>query len=353
MTQSQTWLLITVTAVGLVLLNLLGSILPPFLIGIGIAYMADPVADWFESLGLGRTTAVAVIFVLLLLLLLLVLLILVPLLGEQVEAFFKLLPAIDAWFNQTALPYLQTSLNIDLKDLEIKAVAMSLGGDGSAAGVFMTQLLEQLTRSGLSFLGAIGTALLAPLVSFYLLRDFDLLVARIKAILPRNIEPRISAWAQEIDEVLGAFVRGQLLVMLALGLIYGLGLFVIDLNYALLIGLLAGLASVVPYMGFLIGLLIALVVALFQFDNYYYILLVFGVFAIGQAIEGMVLTPWLIGDRIGLHPVAVIFAVLAGGQLFDFLGVLLALPAAAVIMVLLRHLYKSYKSSSLYHYGDF
>ncbi|MGB2182139.1 MAG: AI-2E family transporter, partial [Pseudomonadales bacterium] len=183
---------------------------------------------------------------------------------------------------------------------------------------------------------------------FYLLRDFDILMARIQEILPRNIEPKVSLWVRECDEVLGAFVRGQLLVMLALGFIYGIGLSIAGLKYAMLIGLLAGLASIVPYLGFAVGFIAAMLVAVFQFDSYWGFLAITMVFVIGQALEGMVLTPWLIGDRIGLHPVAVIFAVLAGGQLFGFTGMLLALPLAAVIMVLLRHLHQGYRNSSLY-----
>ncbi len=250
MIRSQIWLFTLVLVAGLVLLNLLSPILAPFLIGIVIAYMADPLADWLEAQGLGRTAAVAAIFGLLLLLLLLVLLILVPLFSQQIKTLLEFLPVVETWVNQVALPYLQASMNIDLKNLQIKTLAMQLGSEWSVAEGLITQLLNQLTRSGFSFIGAIGTTLLAAVVSFYLLRDFDLLVMRIRAILPRNIEPRVSAWAQESDQILGAFFRGQLLVMLALGLIYGMGLFVIDLNYALLIGMFAGLASVVPYMGF-------------------------------------------------------------------------------------------------------
>ena len=148
--------------------------------------------------------------------------------------------------------------------------------------------------------------------------------------------------------MLAAFMRGQLLVMLSLGAIYALGLHLVGLNYALLIGVLAGLASVVPYLGFVVGIAAALTISLFQFDNYLPLAMVLVVFLVGQIVESFVLTPLLVGDRIGLHPVAVIFAILAGGQLFGFMGVLLALPIAAVIMVLLRHLHKGYINSDLY-----
>ncbi|MNZ36121.1 hypothetical protein D3C78_535340 [compost metagenome] len=191
--------------------------------------------------------------------------------------------------------------------------------------------------------------MLIPVVSFYLLRDWDLMMAKIRGLLPRQREERLVALAGECHEVLGAFVRGQLLVMLALGVIYASGLMLVGLELGLLIGLLAGLAAIVPYMGFIIGIGAAMVAGLFQFGgDPYPLLAIAAVFMVGQALEGMVLTPLLVGDRIGLHPVAVIFAILAGGELFGFTGVLLALPVAAVIMVLLRHVHDLYKESGMY-----
>jgi predicted PurR-regulated permease PerM len=173
-------------------------------------------------------------------------------------------------------------------------------------------------------------------------------MSRVRELLPRRSEAVIVKLAQQSDEVLGAFLRGQLLVMLALAFIYSAGLMMMGLDLALLIGMLAGLVSFVPYLGFIVGILAACVAALFQFQELLPLLYVAIVFGVGQMLEGMVLTPLLVGDRIGLHPVAVIFSVLAGGQLFGFVGVLLALPVAAVIAVLLRYLHTQYKSSALY-----
>jgi predicted PurR-regulated permease PerM len=186
-------------------------------------------------------------------------------------------------------------------------------------------------------------------VGFYLLRDWDLMMGKLRGLLPRQREPQVVGLAGECHEVLGAFVRGQLMVMLALGVIYSAGLMLVGLELGLLIGMLAGLAAIVPYMGFIIGIGAALVAGLFQFGGDLYPMLgIVAVFMVGQALEGMVLTPLLVGDRIGLHPVAVIFAILAGGELFGFTGVLLALPVAAVIMVLLRHVHDLYKESDMY-----
>jgi predicted PurR-regulated permease PerM len=189
---------------------------------------------------------------------------------------------------------------------------------------------------------------LIPVVWFYLLRDWDRLVGWIDRILPRSIEPTVAHLAREADAVLGAFVRGQLLVMLALAIYYGVALTLIGISVGPLIGMVAGLLSFVPYLGFITGFAAAIIASLVTHGDWTHLLMVIGVFVVGQLLEGYVLVPRLVGEKIGLHPVAVIFAVLAGGYLFGFLGVLLALPAASVILVLLRYLAQRYKQSDLY-----
>jgi predicted PurR-regulated permease PerM len=174
------------------------------------------------------------------------------------------------------------------------------------------------------------------------------MLAGTRMLVPRRHEPLVSRLARQIDDVLGAFIRGQLIVMLALGLIYSIGLWAIGLDLAIIIGLTAGLLSIVPYLGTFVGVAAALIAAIFQFQDIPHLLLVAAVFVIGQMLEGMVLTPKLVGDRIGLHPVAVIFAVLAGGQLAGFLGILLALPVAAALNVLVRYLHEQYRNSDFY-----
>ena len=193
-----------------------------------------------------------------------------------------------------------------------------------------------------------AVATVTPVVSFYLLRDWDVLVTRLHDLLPRRIEPQVVRLASEMDSVLAEFVRGQLLLMLVQSVYFSIGLALVGLNLALLIGLVAGVFSFVPYLGLIIGLGSALIAAAIQFQEWLPIVLVLGVFGIGQVLESVVLQPLLVGDRIGMHPVAVIFAVMAGGQLFGFVGVLLALPIAAVITVLLRHIRDFYKNSDMY-----
>ncbi len=348
MTQSQTWFFLIITLLLGLLVYLLQPILAPFVIGMGIAYMADPFADRLEVRGYSRTTSVIIVFLVITVLIVIGLLLLLPLFFRQLQSLIALIPDIQSWINNVMLPYLQTRMDVDLQSLELDLLARTLSSEWQQAGGIASQVMSYVTASTMGLLGFLGSAFLVPVVGFYLLRDFDVLIANIKETLPRNVEPKVTHWVTECDEVLSAFVRGQLLVMFALGLIYGIGLSLVGLKYAMLIGLIAGLASIVPYLGFAVGFVAAILVALFQFDSYMAMIAVTAVFVVGQALESTILTPLLIGDRIGLHPVAVIFAVLAGGQLFGFIGMLLALPIAAVIMVLLRHLHEGYRNSTLY-----
>ncbi|MDD2057908.1 AI-2E family transporter [Pseudomonas sp. GD03860] len=349
MTDMRRWVWLGVALLCAALLYWLHPILSPFLVGILLAYLADPLVDRLERAGLSRTWGVVVVFTLFTLLLTLLLLVLVPMLAKQLIRLYELAPQMLDWLQHEALPFVQARLGLAdgfWKFDKIKAaISAHMGQTTDIVGI----ILSQATASGLALLAWLANLVLIPVVSFYLLRDWDLMMAKIRGLLPRQREERAVALAGECHEVLGAFVRGQLLVMLALGVIYASGLMLVGLELGLLIGLLAGLAAIVPYMGFIVGIGAAMVAGLFQFGgDPYPLLAIAAVFMVGQALEGMVLTPLLVGDRIGLHPVAVIFAILAGGELFGFTGVLLALPVAAVIMVLLRHMHDLYKESDVY-----
>jgi len=349
MTDSRRWLWMAGLFFAGWLIYLLTPILSPFLIGILLAYLGDPLVDRLERWRLSRTWAVVLVFALFSLILLVLLLVLVPLLGRQLVRLYELTPQMLDWLQHSALPWAQAQLGLAegfWRFDQLKAAfSEHLGKTTDIVGA----VLAQATASSLALLGWLGNLLLIPVVSFYLLRDWDVMVAKLRGLLPRTREGLVVRLLGECHEVLGAFLRGQLLVMLALGVVYASGLMIIGLELGLLIGVLAGLASLVPYMGFVIGIGAAVTAGLFQFGGDFYPLLgICMVFMVGQLLEGMLLTPWLVGDRIGLHPVAVIFAILAGGQLFGFTGVLLALPVAAVIMVLLRHVHDLYKLSELY-----
>lgn len=332
-----------------VLLYLLHNILSPFLVGILLAYLADPLVDRLERAGLSRTWGVVVVFSLFTLLFMALLLVLIPMLAKQLVRLYELAPQMLDWLQHVALPWVQSRLGLADGFWKFDKIKAAIGAHMGQTTDIVGVLLSQATASSLALIGWLANLVLIPVVGFYLLRDWDLMMAKLRSLLPRQREEQVVGLAGECHEVLGAFVRGQLLVMLALGVIYSSGLMLVGLELGLLIGMLAGLAAIVPYMGFIIGIGAALVAGLFQFSGDLYPMLgIVAVFMVGQALEGMVLTPMLVGDRIGLHPVAVIFAILAGGELFGFTGVLLALPVAAVIMVLLRHVHDLYKESNMY-----
>ncbi|MBV1876696.1 MAG: AI-2E family transporter [Pseudomonadales bacterium] len=333
------------------LVYLLGPILAPFVVGVAIAYLGDPIVDRLET-KLGRTGGVVVVFVLITLLFLGMFLLLLPLIVAELTALVKSLPGLIEWVQQTVGPILMSQFGVDPLAINIAGLKAQLaenwGKVGGVARILIPQLVTKLTASGLAFIVGMANIVLIPVVSFYLMRDWRLLVGHIKEILPEKIQPVASLLAAECDEVLSAFIRGQMLVMGLLGCIYSAGLMLLGLELGLIIGMLAGLASIVPYMGFLIGICMAGIAAVVQFNELLPLVYVAIVFGIGQTLEGTVLTPMLVGDRIGLHPVAVIFAIMAGGQLFGFVGVLIALPVAAVIMVLLRFILIQYKTSAFY-----
>lgn len=330
------------------LVYLLSPILTPFVAGATLAYLSDPLADRLEGLGLRRTMAVLLVFLALSVVLGLSLVLLIPALENQIDHLVDNLPQLLRWVRSTVLPWVQNRFGISLRLRSLEDITALVSKHWDGAGGAASYLLDSVSRSGVAVLAWIANLFLIPVVTFYLLRDWDTLVGHIHDLLPRRYVPTASKLVQEADSVLSAFMRGQLTVMLALAGIYCTGLWIVGLDLAFLIGSLAGLISFIPYAGAIVGMVTASLAAIVQFGDIWSILPVLVVFAVGQATEGIVLTPWLVGDRIGLHPVAVIFSVLAGGQLFGFLGVLLALPTASVVMVLIRHVHDLYKDSAFY-----
>jgi predicted PurR-regulated permease PerM len=345
---SRRWQMLAITAVIVYFLWLLAPVLMPFALAAMLAYLGDPLADRLERAGLGRTLAVSIVFSLLVLVFVGALLLLVPLIQHQFENLSENFPHYVDWARNTAFPWIQTRLHLDPATFDTdRLVAVVKEHIGSVSSVLATALTK-ISQSGMGLVLWLTNLVLIPVVAFYLLRDWDKMVALIRRLLPRSIEPTVVHLARQSDQVLGAFVRGQLLVMLALGVFYGVALTVIGISIGPLIGMIAGLLSFVPYLGFIIGFVASLIAALVQHGDWSHVILVAVVFTIGQLLEGYVLVPRLVGGKIGLHPVAVIFAVLAGGHLFGFLGVLLALPAASVVMVLLRYMVERYRESELY-----
>jgi len=348
MIQSTRWFWLTIFIITSLLLYLLAPILLPFISGALLAYLGDPLVDRLEKLKISRTFAVVIVFFILFLLILPLVLFLVPLIESQVKLLFEKVPEYIDWLMLNLEPTLQETFGFNIPALEVSQLKETVSEQFSSAGNFFKGLIRTVTHSGFVVAGWAANLFLIPVISFYLLRDWDKLVKYIHDLLPRNIEPTITYLTKESDNVLGAFLRGQMMVMLALGTIYAIGLKLIGLEFSLLIGMLAGILSFIPYMGLVVGIIVAGIAVILQTHDPLNLLWVALVFGAAQMVEGMLLTPVLVGDRIGLHPVAVIFAVLAGGQLFGFFGILLALPVFAVIAVIMRYLHGTYKNSTLY-----
>ncbi|MGH8173643.1 MAG: AI-2E family transporter [Rhodanobacteraceae bacterium] len=333
------------------LLYLLAPVLMPFVAAALFAYLGDPLVDRLER-WMSRSFAVSLVFLVMIVAVVAILLVLVPFIERQISNFLSQLPSWIDWFQNTARPWLEQHFGISPDVLDTQRLIGMLQTHWKEAGGVVTTVLERVSRSGLTLVGWMLNIVLIPVVAFYLLRDWDILVDRIHALVPRSIEPTVGRLAHESDIVLGAFLRGQLSVMVALGILYAVGLWAVGISVGPLIGMIAGLISFVPYLGAITGVIMAIIAALVQYQDWAHVALVLVVFGIGQTLEGYVLVPKLVGDKIGLHPVAVIFAVLAGGELFGFLGVLLALPVASVVMVLLRYAHERYTASKLYQPND-
>lgn len=330
---------------------MLQPILLPFVLGALIAYLGDPLVDWLEVHKVNRTLAVSLVFVLITAIVITALLIFVPLLLKQLDVLIHKIPLIYEWVTQVAMPWLQQRLSVPAEVLPPLDWSSQLADNWQSLGKFMAQTGKKITGSGISLLLGLANLALVPVVAFYLMRDWDMLLRKTLGIMPLAWQSQVSTMVTESDEVVGSFLRGQFIVMCALGVIYGTGLWMLGLQLALLLGVIAGLASVVPYLGFAVGIVVSCIAAYAQFHEWGVLLWVVLIFGCGQMIESMVLTPILVGDRIGLHPVAVIFALMAGGQLAGFVGVLVALPIAAVITVFIRHAIDHYRSTDLYGGG--
>ena len=331
------------------LLWLLAPVLSPFVFAALLGWLGDPLVDRIERRGLSRNTAVLLVFGGMMLVLALALVLLVPLLERQILTLVQSLPRYRDWLVGTVVPWLEHRTGMQLMAwLDPERLIELVRSHWQQAGGIAATLLGYVSRSGFALLGLVANVVLLPVLTFFFLRDWDVFVERVAALVPRDHESTVSRLAQESSAVLGAFLRGQFLVMLILGVLYGIGLWAVGLDLGVLIGVLAGLLTFVPYLGPATVVAFGGIASLVQYGDWPHLLGVLAVFGVGQVIESYWLTPKLVGDRIGLHPVAVIFAVLAGGQLFGFLGMLLALPVAAVANVLLHYAVERYRASRIY-----
>jgi len=338
------WLAFAVLLVAGGLVYLLGPILTPFLAGALLAYIFDPLVDRLETRGLSRTAGTVVVIVLAGLAVSALLLVALPLFQGQFAELSQRVPAALDLLRTRFLPWLQQTFGIGI-DFNLAALKTWLTEKATQNG---TAWLPSLQTGALAIVGVLANLLLIPVVMFYLLRDWDVMVARIATLAPRRWLGTVTRIARDMDAVVGEFLRGQLAVMATLSLYYALALWAAGLDYALPIGILTGVLSFVPFLGFGLGVILALLVALLQFTDWTGVAWVAGIYLAGQVLESYVITPRLVGERVGLHPVAVIFALAAFGQLFGFVGVLLAVPLAAILLVALRELRGVYEASDFY-----
>jgi predicted PurR-regulated permease PerM len=346
--QKQTLLWIGVGLGLILLLYLLGPVLVPFALAAVLAYMLNPAVEWLARRKLPRNIAIGCVIVALILAIVLLVLILVPVLQREAGLLQQKLPLLIEKLNNEVLPTINARLGTEfqLDSASLRALVsekLSAGEQNLASTI-----LNSIKVGTNALLGLLGTALLVPVVLFYLLSDWSQLLMRTRSFLPRAWEPKVMQLLGEIDEVLAQFLRGQISVMLVLAVYYSAALALAGFHSALPIGLLTGLLIFIPYVGFAFGLLLAVLSATLEFGNWYGFIVVAVIYGLGQVIESFILTPRLVGERIGLHPLAVIFALMAFGQLFGFVGVLVALPASAALLVLLRQARDRYFSSDFY-----
>lgn len=331
-------------AIFFVLLWVLGDVILPFLLGGAIAYFLDPVADRLEEMGASRVAATLIITVAAILIFVLMALLIVPTLVRQTVDLVNSAPEI--------LQNFQTFLNERIpslmdQDSTIRQTLSSLGETIQSKG---GEFLNTALTSAMSLINVLVLLVIVPVVAFYLLMDWDRMIAKIDELLPRDHAPTIRQLARDIDKTLASFIRGQGTVCLILGTFYAVALILVGLNYGLVAGFVAGLLTFIPYVGAIVGGALALGLAVFQFwGEWWQIGIVAGIFAFGQVMEGNILTPKLVGSSVGLHPVWLIFALSAFGTLFGFVGMLVAVPVAAALGVIMRFVVNRYEDSRLYH----
>ncbi len=326
------------------LVYLLAPVLTPFLAGALLAYIFDPLVDRLQARGLSRTTGTVAVIVLAGLAVFALMLVAMPLFQGQFAELSQRIPAALELVQTRLLPWLAQTFGIRI-DADLGTLKTWLTEKAAQNGA---DWLPTLQTGALAVVGILANLLLIPVVMFYLLRDWDTMVARVAELTPRPWLDVVTRIARSMDAVVGEFLRGQMSVMLALSAYYAVALWFAGLDYALPIGILTGVLSFVPFLGFGLGMILALLVALLQFADWTGVAWVAGIYLAGQVLESYVITPRLVGERVGLHPVAVIFALAAFGQLFGFVGVLLAVPLAAILLVALRELRGAYVASPFY-----
>ncbi len=338
---------VAIAAVLLAFLVLFDEVLLPFVVGLAVAYFLDPVADWLEGHKAPRWLAATLALGLFALLALVIMILAFPLIQSQVIAAGDALPKYTAKVQMLFADILSYASST-LEPEDIARMREAMGAQVGRAMTLAGTVLKRLFDGGMALVNVTTFVFVTPIVAFYLLRDWDRLIGWVDALIPRPHVIIVREQARQVDDTLAGFVRGQATVCVVLGLGYGLALSLAGLEFGFVIGILSGILAFIPYVGSIFGLFASVGLALLQFDDPVRIGIVAGIFIVGQLLEGNVLTPKLVGERVGLHPVWVIFSLFAGGAVLGFMGMLLALPVAASVGVLTRFAVAQYRQSPIY-----
>jgi len=325
------------------------DILFPFVTGLLIAYLFDPVADKMEEKKIPRGAAAGIIVLGFFAILIAFLIFFGPILFEQLESLVKKVPDYMTRFKTEIMPYIKQKVaQIDPELLEKAQAKAENNGDQFAE--WLSKFMGSLLQSWLWLFNIISLLAITPFVAFYILRDWDKFIAKIDSLLPREYAQKIRTQAKKIDDTISAFLRGQLNVCLILGVFYSIALTIAGLNYGLLIGFISGMLCFIPYVGTFVGVIIGISVAYFQYgpEDLHHIAIIAGIYGFGQIAEGNFLTPKIVGDKVGVHPAWLIFGMLAGGTLLGFIGILIAVPLTAAIGVLVKFVIDEYENSGFY-----
>ena len=328
-------------------LRWLGSALTPFLIGAILAYLGTPVVNRLQKRGVPRAVSTLLVILFIGLLLAALFFVLIPLVQSELVTITRRVPDLFAQFTARVAPILEEKFGVTLA-LDFDSLREFVTENAQEARDLSAKLLSGVKTGSAIVLTILVNLALIPVVMFYLLRDWNMLLERVDELVPLRWRPQVRGIAREVDGVLAEFLHGQLLVMLALAIYYVIALSIVRLDHALAIGILTGVLVFIPYVGFGLGFMLGVLAALLQWHGFPAFFAVLAVYGIGQLLENYVLVPLLVGDRIGLHPLAVIFALLAFGEVFGFAGVLMALPVSAMLLVGLRHLRRAYVASPVY-----
>ncbi len=347
------WLFwMTIGILFFVFLFLIRSILLPFVLGVLTAFFLDPAIDWLEKRKLSRNMATLAVTVLFFIGVSTFILLVAPLVANQVSGLIAAMPEYIAAMNHQYGEQFSKLMG-GLPPEQVESVKQAISDFSGEMFRMLGNFLAGIFQSGMVVVNLLSLVLITPVVAFYMSRDWDMIVEKIDRLLPRAHAATIREQLAVIDDTLAGFIRGQINVCMLLGLYYTIGLTLVGLKFGIVIGMLTGLLVIIPYVGFLFGMMLGLGIAFFQFDTLTPVLAVLGVFLGGQVLEGYFLTPKLVGEKVGLHPVWIIFGMLAGAALFGFVGVLLAIPVSAVIGVLIRFSIARYLESSYYRGGKF